>query len=435
MRTVSRIPFAPVIIGVGILLLVGGMRFMVDDGGVVNPKAPVSLSYHASTDLNMYQATMIEVSSSTSAVVELAALGAPPIPADNLQSVDEYGFPIMDDPKVQLGKVLFYENRLSGDASISCADCHSDDFGWTDGSDLCRGYAGTSHWRNCQTIVNSAYYAKLFWDGASTSLESQAVSAASGGVSGNGERDMMEERLRQIPEYVEQFNAVFGTRWPNLEDAWRAIAAFERTLVQPDTPFDLYMRGDATAMSPDAVAGMVLFEGKAGCIQCHSGPLLSDEKYYNLGVDENPAFEQDQSRQITFRYEQYSKGVPEEIYRQTKTDLGLYYKTKRTDDMGKFRTPSLRYLTFTAPYMHNGAFYTLEEVVEFYNAGGGEDQVKRNFDFGTKSALIQPLGLTSTEEQQLVSFMESLTGDEIRMDRPVLPRYGVFDYSDASGNK
>jgi cytochrome c peroxidase len=408
----NRIHFAPVFLGVSVLLLAGGFqvtRLSSANRAASLPVSPISAR-------------------------ALAALPAPPIPPDNLQSVDELGFPVAGDPKVELGKLLFYDNRLSGDASISCFDCHSDEFGWTDGGDLCRGYAGTSHWRNCQTLVNAAYFGKLFWDGSSNSLEAQAVSAASGGVSGNGERDTMEERIRQVPDYVTRFNAVFGTVWPNLEDAWRAIAAFERTLVQPDTPFDRYMRGDMAALSEEAQAGMALFEGKAACIQCHDGPLLTDEKYYNLGVPENPAFEFDQSRQITFRYEQYAKGVPEEIYRKTKSDLGLYYRTKRMGDMGKFRSAPLRYLMYTAPYMHNGAFYTLEEVVEFYNAGGGEDQIKRQFDIGTKSPLVQPLGLTSTEQRQLVAFLESTSGSEIRMERPVLPQYGVFDPPEPTGN-
>ena len=389
MTRISKIPFAPLVL---VVLFIAGMQF-----------------------------------SANGPFRDLAALGPPPIPADNQQMVDSDGYPISTDPKVELGKILFYDNRLSGDASISCADCHSDEFGWTDGADLCRGYAGTSHWRNCQTLINSAYYGKLFWDGASKSLEAQAVSAASGGVAGNGEKDMMEERLRQVPAYVEMFNEVFGTTWPNLADAWRAIAAYERTLIQTDTPFDRYMRGDETALSEEAIAGMALFEGKAQCVQCHDGALLTDEKYYNLGVPENPAFEDDASRQITFRYEQYAKGVSEELYRTTKTDLGLYYVTKRTGDMGKFRTPILRYLLYSAPYMHNGAFYTLEEVVEFYNEGGGVDQINRNFGFGTKTDLIPALGLTQTEQRQLVAFLESTTGEEIRTDRPVLPEYATMN--------
>ena len=359
-------------------------------------------------------------------VPPLAALGPPPIPTDNAQSVDRNGFPTPDDPKVELGRLLYFDNRLSGDASISCADCHDPEFGWTDGSDVCRGYAGTVHWRNCQTVVNAAYYAKLFWAGASPSLEAQAEGAARGGVAGNGERDMMEERLRQVPEYARMFKQVFGTEWPNLQDAWRAIAAFERTLTQTDTPFDRYMRGDEPALSDQAKTGMELFQGKAGCIQCHNGPFLTDEKYYNLGVPENPAFDEDPLRQITFRFEQYAKGVSEEIYRTNKTDLGLYYRMKRREDMGKFRTPTLRYLVYTPPYMHNGTFFTLEEVIDFYDQGGGDDPIEASFGNRTKTDVMKPLNLTDEEKEALVAFLESLSGEEIVMVRPTLPEYAVM---------
>ena len=357
----------------------------------------------------------------------LAALGPPPIPLDNSQSVDANGYPRADDPKAELGRILFFDNRLSGDASISCGDCHDPEFGWTDGADVCRGYAGTVHWRNCQTVVNSAYYAKLFWAGSSRSLEAQAEGAARGGVAGNGERDMMEERLRQVPVYVGMFNEVFGTDWPNLQDAWRAIAAFERTLIQTDTPFDRYMRGDESALLEEAKLGMELFQGKAGCIECHNGPFLTDEKYHNLGVPENPVFEEDPLRQITFRFEQYAKGVPEEIYRTTKTDLGLYYRMKRKEDMGKFRTPTLRYLVYTPPYMHNGVFFTLDEVIDFYDQGGGADPIEANFGLTTKTDRIRPLNLTDEEKEALLAFLESLSGEEIVMERPLLPEYAVME--------
>ncbi len=345
----------------------------------------------------------------------LSALPAPPIPADNQQN----------PAKIELGKLLFFDARLGGDVSTACSSCHSPSIGWQDGADICRGYPGTSHWRNCQTIVNSAYFDKLFWAGAARSLEMQAPSAARGGVAGNGERDLMEERLRQIPQYVELFKEAFGGAEPLMQDAWRAIAAFERTLVQRDTPFDKYMLGDKTAMSEDAVKGMELFKGKAGCIQCHNGPMLTDQRYYNLGVPENPVFEEDALKQITFRYEQYAKGVPEDVYRKTKTDLGLYYRSKRKTDMGKFRTPTLRYLTYTPPYMHNGTFWSLDEVIDFYNQGGGDDAIVENFGYSTKTNLLKQLGLTDDEKAQLVAFLESLTGDEILLDIPELPPYGV----------
>lgn len=346
----------------------------------------------------------------------LAALGPPPEPADNPTT----------KAKADLGKLLYFDSRLSGDASISCASCHDPKYGWSDGADICRGYPGSIHWRNCQTIVNTAYYSKLFWAGSSTSLEAQAPSAARGAVAGNGERDMMEERLRQIPLYIEMFNEAFGTERPELPDAWRAIAAFERTLTQRDTPFDRHMKGDKKALSRKAKQGLALFKGKAGCIQCHNGAFVTDEKYYNLGVPDNERFAEEALLQITFRFEQYAKGVPEEIYRKTKTDLGLYYRMKRKEDMGKFRTSTLRYLTYTPPYMHNGAFYTLEEVIDFYNEGGGEDQIEKAFGHSTKTELLKPLNLTEQEKAALLAFLESLTGEEITMQRPDLPEYGVI---------
>ncbi|MDA2916122.1 cytochrome-c peroxidase [Nitrospinae bacterium AH_259_B05_G02_I21] len=346
----------------------------------------------------------------------LGPLGPVPTPPDNPTT----------PAKVELGKMLFFDNRLSGDTSTPCLSCHVPQVGWGDGGDICRGYPGTKHWRNCQTIVNSAYYNKLFWAGSSKSLEAQAETAARGAVAGNGERDMMEARLLQIPEYVKRFKEVFGTHRPHLKDAWRAIAAFERTIVQRNTPFDRYMKGDKGAMSAKAVNGLALFSGKAGCIQCHNGSLLTDQKYYNLGVPENPTFQRDAQHQITFRYEQYAKGVTEDIYRTTKTDLGLYYRMKRKEDMGKFRTPSLRYLVYTAPYIHNGVFRTLEEVIEFYNKGGGEDIIQSLYGFSTKTNKIKPLNLTENEKGALKAFLESLSGEQIIVNPPKLPEYAVY---------
>jgi cytochrome c peroxidase len=336
----------------------------------------------------------------------LAALGDPPIPADNP----------MTPEKIELGKLLFFDTRLSGDASVACSTCHEPNQGWGFSNDISRGYPGTIHWRNSQTIINSAYYNKLFWAGAAGSLESQGPAAAKGGVAGNGESDMMEARLAFIPEYRKRFNAVFGDTWPKISNAWKAIAAFERTLVQTDTPFDKYMRGDKKALGEQQLRGKALFEGKANCIECHNGALLSDKQYYNLGVPRAFRWEEDGLAQITFRFEQYAKGVTEEMYRTIKDDAGLYYRTKEKADMGKFRVPSLRYVTYTAPYMHNGAFFDLTEVLEFYNEGGGENEFAAN-----KTKLLKPLNLTDGEIEDLVAFIESLSGPEIKMQTPKLP--------------
>lgn len=357
----------------------------------------------------------------------LSELKPPPIPADNLQGLDEDGWPLVDDPKAQLGKLLFWDTRLSGDNSVNCAICHEPDQGWGLNSVISRGYPGTSHWRNSHSIINSAYMWKLFWAGAENSLEVQGKSANTG-LSGNAKLDMAEERIRQVPYYIKEFKAVFGTEIPTLEDAWRAIAAFERVITQRDTPFDLYMLGDEEALYPEEIRGLELFKGKAGCIQCHNGPVFSDQKYYNTGVPLMPSFLKDPLEQITHRFQYYNKGVTENLFRTGKIDLGVYFSTHRDADIGKFRTQPLRYLIFTPPYMHNGVFDTLEEVVDFYNDGGGEDLTLAAFGIANKTKRLKPLGLTDDEKVDLVMFLESLTGEELLMTPPRIPDPMAFVY-------
>jgi cytochrome c peroxidase len=348
----------------------------------------------------------VETEADNSDFPRLAALPAVPVPADN---------PITP-AKTELGRLLFFDDRLSGDVGTSCASCHDPRMGWGDGNALSRGYAGTQHWRNSQTIINSAFMSKLFWAGESTSLESQAKSAITGNLAGNGDTVMIEERLAQIPEYVELFKKAFGAERPTFDHVLKAIATFERVdTIATDSPFDEYLAGDEAALEEGALRGKALFEGKANCIRCHNGALMSDEKYHALSVPENSLFEEDPLRQISLRYQHYIRGVPESVYRGANTDLGLHYTTKRTSDIGRFRTPPLRHLEYTAPYMHNGVFETLEEVIEFYNEGGGEHP--------NKSPLLEPLGLTEDEQWDLLEFLESLSGDEIRMAPPQLPRY------------
>ncbi len=343
----------------------------------------------------------------------LAALPPVPVPKDNPQSA----------AKIELGKLLFFDSRIGGDASVSCADCHAPKQGWGFNDPLSRGYPGVIHWRNSQTVINSAYLGKLFWTGSAKSLENQAPSAALGAVSGNGERDMVEARLAFIPEYVKRFNEVFGDDWPKVNNVWKAMAAFERTLIHDNTPFDKYMRGDKSALSAQQVRGLKLFEGKANCIECHNGPLLTDQKYYNLGLPRAEEWLDNGMAQVTFRYEQYAKGVTEKMYRTIKDDAGLYYRTKQKSDMGKFRTPPLRYTAYTAPFMHAGSFFDFDEVVDFYNDGGGSNEFTDGTFAKNKTKLLKPLGLTDEEKADLVAFLESLSGPEIKMATPKLPPY------------
>ena len=226
-------------------------------------------------------------------------------------------------------------------------------------------------------------------------------------------------RLRFVPEYVEAFREVFGTDWPQLAHAFDAIAAYERTIVTDATkvPFDRFLAGDEDALSDAAARGMELFNGSAGCISCHNGPLASDQRFYDLGVPAAAEFGEDPLYQITLRWELYQKGVTEALYRNGTDDLGLYHVTKRPEDIGKFRTPSLRELRWTDPYMHNGSLPTLTDVVAFYNAGGGEGQ----------TAGLQPLGLTEDEQADLVAFLEALSMDEpLLLDEPELPETATW---------
>ncbi|MDM8566575.1 cytochrome c peroxidase [Candidatus Halobeggiatoa sp. HSG11] len=360
-----------------------------------------------------YQAVAEEAKEEAKIFPPLAPLGEPPVPPDNKQS----------DAKVELGKILFFDPRIGGDTSTACSTCHEPSQGWAFSDDLSKGYPGTVHWRNSQTVINSAYYSKLFWAGSALSLEKQAPSAAKGGVAGNGENDLMEARLALIPEYRKRFNEIFGTEWPLIGDAWRAIAAFERTLIQRDTPLDKYLMGDKSSLNDQQIKGMDIFTGKGGCIQCHNGALATDEHYYNIGVPPSKRWEEDGLAQITFRFEMYAKGSNEELYRSAKADPGLYFRSKNKWDKGKFRVPSLRYTAHTAPYMHNGAFYTMEEVVDFYDRGGVDEEGRTTGWPDNKSPLIKPLGLTDSEKEDLLAFIEAFSGDEVTIEEPTLPKY------------
>ena len=348
----------------------------------------------------------------------LAPLPPVPEPPDN---------PITKE-KSELGKLLFFDPKLTGDASLGCADCHDPKQGWGFNDPISRGYPGAVHWRNSQTVVNSGYQNKLFWQGNAKSLMGQAPIANKGAVAGNGEDDVMESRLRQTPYYIKKFKEVYGTDLPNMNDAWMAVATFERDqLTQKNTPLDRYLQGDKKALSAQAVKGMELFTGKANCIECHNGPTLSDEKFYNLGVPRPPEWEEFGLNAITFRWENYAKGVREKYYRDWKDDAGLYYTSKRPQDIGKFRTAPLRYLIYTAPYMHNGMFFTLEEVIDFYNDGGGENEfTDGTHGFKTKTTILKPLNLADEEKAALVTFLEEISGDEIKMKIPELPTYDVM---------
>jgi cytochrome c peroxidase len=256
---------------------------------------------------------------------------------------------------------------------------------------------------------------RLFWTGQADSLEAQAEAAGTGGIEMSGDPKLIEARLANIPEYRARFSAVFGAERPRSADVWNAIAAFERTIVQGNTAFDRYLRGDSSALTANQVRGFALFRGKAGCAGCHYGPLLTDELFHNTGVPASPRWQNDLLARISFCYMQAELGVDSLSLRD---DAGRFLYTKKLDDLGKFRTAPLRYTLYTAPYMHNGTLETLRDVVEFYNRGGGENEFPM-----TKSKKVVLLNLSPDEIADLVSFLESLSGPEIHVRRPALPPY------------
>lgn len=340
----------------------------------------------------------------------LAPLPPVPVPADNPQTPE----------KIELGRLLFFDPRLSGDGSTPCFSCHFPQRGWGEGGARSRGYPGTWHWRNASTVINAAYFAKLNWDGAANSLEHQAAGAAEGAVAGNGDPAMMEMRLRLVPDYVERFRRVFGLQWPRMTQAYQALAAFQRDIVSDArrVPLDRFLGGDEQALSAEARRGRRLFAGKAGCQRCHHGALVSDQRFHATGVPEPRGEGMTPLLRITHRWQNYQRGVPESGFRQSDADLGLYYVTKRNEDIGKFRTPSLRELRYTAPYMHNGVFASLREVVDFYDRGGG---VAAN-----KPGWMRPLGLSEAEKRDLLAFLDAMSMDQpLLIAMPELPNYSV----------
>ncbi len=339
----------------------------------------------------------------------------PPLPADVQRDN------VTTAKKVELGAMLFFDPRLSGDGSTPCAACHRPEFAWTQPDDLSFGYPGTLHFRAGQTIMNNGYLNKYFWDGRSLSLEAQVGAAGFGQESNNVSAQMAEARIRQVPVYVKLMREVFGEP-PTWDNAARAVAAFERTLNSDPkkVPFDRYMNGDKTAMTRQQVRGMKLFEGKANCIQCHDGPMFTNQDFHNLGLPRNEAFDEDPLRQISIRFRAKAFGILN--YDEVDEDKGLYFNTHRTDDIHLWRTAPLRELVDTPPYMHNGVFFSLEEVVEFYNVGGGPNLDGGKALAGKKDPLIKPLNLTDEEQAALVAFLEALSSPEAPGSEFVVPR-------------
>jgi cytochrome c peroxidase len=300
---------------------------------------------------------------------------AVPVPSTNLNY----------ESKIKLGEQLYFDGRLSKNNQVSCAFCHTPGVGFADPRQTSIGVGGKRGGRQAPTVYNTAFNPVQFWDGRAGSLEEQAIGPIANPVEMAETHENVVKKLSKLKGYRDQFQLVFGTG-VNIQGIAEAIAAYERTILSTNSPFDKYVQGDEKAMSPEAIRGMALFKGKARCMLCHNGPNFTDNQFHNLGVPQVGPM---------------------------KEDLGRFYVTRRTEDIGAFKTPTLRSIIETSPYMHDGAFQTLEEVIDFLNKGGEANS--------HLSPLMKPLNLNETEKGDLLAFLQALTGEEIPFEFPELP--------------
>ncbi len=320
------------------------------------------------------------------AFVELGLIPDPPHPDDNPPN----------KAKIALGEMLFFDPRLSSSNQIACASCHDPDLGWADGRTVSFGHRRTELKRNAPTVQNTGHFEHLFWDSRTDSLEALTIEVIENQNELRSDRRELEAKLSKITGYAEHFAAAFGSEGVTIERIAMAVAAFVRDNQGGRSRFDAFLRGRTDALSDAAIRGLHLFRTDARCMNCHHGPLMSDGLLHNTGLN--------------------NLGRPFE-------DLGRYEVTHDPDDVGKFKTPQLRNIERTAPYMHHGLFPDLETVVRAYNIGMPSPRPTddpRGLE-SVKSPLLHRLDLNDRELADLVAFLESLSEPRIVTRPPDLP--------------
>jgi cytochrome c peroxidase len=294
-------------------------------------------------------------------------LGLMPIiwPSDNPYSAQ----------KAYLGRLLYFDTRLSADGTVSCGSCHKPDLAFTDGAAVSIGIKGHKGTRNSPTVLNRAYSLAQFWDGRALTLEAQVLGPMSNPIEMGNTHMAVVKTLKSVSGYRALFSRVFGSDDITIDRVAKAIATFERTIQSGNAPYDRYKAGNPNAMTAQQIHGMNIFIDKAKCDKCHEGINFTSNSYANLGIGMD----------------------------QHKPDLGRYTVTKDPKDWGAFKTPTLREVERTAPYMHDGSLKTLEEVVDFYDKGG---RPNKNLD-----ERIKKLNLTAVEKKDLVEFLKALSGE------------------------
>jgi len=306
----------------------------------------------------------------------------PRVPADELPAelpdAPPFGLPELDqavapsDARSDLGRRLFFDPLLSADRTVACASCHDPARGFADATPLSTGVLGRQTKRNAPTLLNRAYGKRFMWDGQAESLEEQVLLPIRNELEMNLALDEALERLAAEPTYAAEFRSVFGAG-PSTENLAAALAAFVRRLYLGDSPIDHFRSGDVEAITPQERAGLWLYESRGACWKCHSGANFTDEDFHNTGVGA-------------------AEGVPEE---------GRFAVTRNEADRGRFKTPTLRGVGLTAPYMHDGSLATLEDVVEYYRRGGNPNS--------GLDARIAPIELSDEDAANLVAFLRALS--------------------------
>jgi len=277
--------------------------------------------------------------------------------------------------KAYLGRLLYFDTRLSADGTVSCGSCHKPNLAFTDGVAVSTGVKGQKGTRNSPTVLNRAYSLAQFWDGRAMTLEEQVLGPMANPIEMGNTHMAVVKTLKSVAGYRVLFTRVFGTDDITVDRVAKAIATFERTIQSGNAPYDRYKAGNPNAMTPQQIHGMNIFIDKAKCDKCHEGINFTSNSYANLGIGMD----------------------------KPKPDLGRYLVTKDTKDWGAFKTPTLREIEHTAPYMHDGSLNTLEEVVDFYDKGG---RPNKNLDERMKK-----LNLTTVEKKDLVEFLKALSGE------------------------
>lgn len=315
----------------------------------------------------------------------------------------------LTETRVQLGRELYFDTRLSADDTVACATCHDVSRAFSDLRMTSQGIDGQLGRRNAPTTMNAFLLGTQFWDGRSPDLEEQAKLPIINPIEMGAENhEVAIARIADDPEYMRLFREAYDAE-PNIEDAAKAIASFERTLVFLDAPFDRFLAGDEDAISDQAKRGWELFNGKARCVSCHplnpSNPSGSDSRFHNIGV---AARAQDFEKLAREALDLLAKddGVEkvDELALETDlSELGRFLVTKDRSDIGAFKSPQMRNIGITAPYMHDGSMHTLWDVMDHYNKGGEPNPF---LDGG-----IFPLALSEQEISDLIAFMFTLTDD------------------------